>query len=57
MATNFSNPILSSSLKRLRCGLSISSTPIKLPLCTIGITISELEAQSHAMCPGKVDTS
>lgn len=47
-----SNPSLSSSVKRLSTGLSISSTPMISPLRCIGITISDQEAPSQAICPG-----
>lgn len=50
--TNFSKPTLSSSSKCPNKGLSISSTPINLLSLTIGTTISELEAESQAICPG-----
>jgi len=47
-----SNPSLSCSSNLEIIGLSMSSTPITLLSILIGITISEFEALSQAMCPG-----
>ena len=43
--------------KRASCGLSRSSTPSSSPPRISGITISEFEAESQAMCPGNACTS
>lgn len=55
---NFSKYSLSTSSKVPVSALSISRTPaIPLPGILSGTTISDLERELHAMCPGKSSTS
>ena len=50
--TTCSRPARSSWVNLATLGLSISSTPTTWPSLKIGTTTSELDAESHAICPG-----